>query len=263
MIQRKVLFGLSLVITLFWHSSRTESQASENSISAQELVARLDKELEYGKGLIKGNLTLIRRSGQSETWGVNRFYNGEDALYLFDRKGRGLEAKLLTREEGENIFYFNTLASKIFKKTEDEKYEPLFHSGFFYVDLSGYSYQANYNPVINGDLEINGDSFYRVTLKPILPLFYKKLILLVRKKDLKPYRIDFHDKDGILFKTLNLKYGGIKQKDQTGRVEEPNRVSRWEMLDLGSGSISVWEIQEIDKVVNPDPSLFQVDNLSR
>ncbi len=260
----KNLFSfLFFAIFMFSAFSQSNVNPAENSISAQELLARLDKELDYGKSLIKGSYILIKRNGQSESWNVNRFYNGEDALFLFDRKGRGLEAKLLTREEGENIFYYNALSSKIFKKTEEEKYESMFGSGFFYVDLSGYSYQANYNPVINGDLEISGESYYRVTLKPILPLFYKKLVLLARKKDLKPYRIDFHDKDGILFKTLNLKYGSVKVKDQTGKIEEQSKVQRWEMLDLTTGSISVWEIQEIDRSVTPDSSLFQVDNLSR
>jgi len=256
-----ILFPLVLLVFFAWN--RTGSQAAENAISAQDLTARLDKELDFGKGLTKGSFVLIRRNGQSDSWQVNRFTNGDDALYLFERKGRGLEAKILSREEGENIFYFNNLSSKVFKKIEEEKYESFLHSGYFYIDLSGYSYQANYNPVINGELEIGGESFYRVTLKPILPLFYKKLILLVRKKDLKPFRVDFHDKDGILFKTLNLKYGSVKQKDASGKFEEVFRAARWEMLDLTTGSITVWEIQEFDKGVTPDQSLFQVDNLSR
>ncbi|TGN18780.1 outer membrane lipoprotein-sorting protein [Leptospira idonii] len=238
------------------------AQGKEDALSAQELLARLDRELDYGKGLVKGTYVLIRRNGQSETWKINRFFNGDDALYLFDRKGRGLEAKLLTKDEGENIFFFNVLSAKLFKKTDDEKYEALMGTGFFYVDLSGYSYQANYNPLVNGDLEISGQSYYRVSLKPILPYFYKKLVLLIGKKDLKPYRIDFHDRDGILFKTLNLKYGPIKIKEP-GKVDEVEKASRWEMLDLNTGSITVWEIQEVDKSVAPDASLFAVDNLSR
>ncbi|EOQ87515.1 hypothetical protein LEP1GSC202_2897 [Leptospira yanagawae serovar Saopaulo str. Sao Paulo = ATCC 700523] len=240
-----------------------DAQTPDTSLSAQELLARLDREMDFGKGLVKGTYVLIRRNGTSETWKINRFFNGEDALLLFDRKGRGLESKLLTKDEGENVFFFNVLSAKLFRKTDDEKYESLMGTGFFYVDLSGYSYQANYNPLVNGDLEIGGEVYYRVSLKPILPYFYKKLVLLVGKKDLKPYRVDFHDRDGILFKTLNLKYGPVKIKDNTGKVEEIQKASRLEMLDLNTGSITVWEIQEVDKTVNPDASLFNVDNLSR
>ncbi|GBF48690.1 hypothetical protein LPTSP4_01900 [Leptospira ryugenii] len=256
---RKIL-PLLFLLPLFFSGEPLRSQ--ENTLSAQELLARLDKELDFGKGLVKGTYTLIRRNGQSETWKMNRFFNGEDALYLFDRKGRGLEAKLLSKEEGENVYFFNVLSAKLFRKTDDEKYESLMGTGFFYVDLSGYSYQANYNPLMNSDLEIAGETFYRVALKPILPYFYKKLVLLVSKKDLKPQRIDFHDKDGILFKTLNLKYGSVKIKE-VGKVEDVDKVARWEMLDLNSGSITVWEVQEVDKTVNPDASLFAVDNLGR
>lgn len=53
---------------------------------------------------------------------------------------------------------------------------------------------------MNADLEIGGEVYYRVSLKPILPYFYKKLVLLIGKKDLKPYRVDFHDRDGIYLK---------------------------------------------------------------
>lgn len=259
---RKYIF-LSVLLFSFLIARNEELGAQKaGELSAQELLARLDKELDFGKGLVKGNYVLIRRNGQSETWKINRFFNGEDALYLFDRKGRGLETKLLTKDEGENVFLFNVGAAKLFKKTDDEKYEALMGTGFFYVDLSGYSYQANYNPLVNGELEIGGEMYYRVSLKPILPYFYKKLVLLVNKKDLKPYRIDFHDRDGILFKTLNLKYGTVKVKD-VGKTEDIEKASRWEMLDLNTGSITVWEIQEVDKSVTPDASLFAVDNLSR
>ncbi|MDF3819405.1 outer membrane lipoprotein-sorting protein [Leptospira sp. 96542] len=252
-----------ITILFFFMFGVLSAQTAENTLSAQELLARLDRELDLGKGLTKGSYVLIRRNGTSETWKMNRFYNGEDALLLFDRKGRGLEAKLLTKDEGENVFFFNVLSAKLFRKTDDEKYEAIMGTGFFYVDLSGYSYQANYNPLVNGDLEIGGESYYRVSLKPILPYFYKKLVLLIGKKDLKPYRVDFHDRDGILFKTLNLKYGPIKMKDTAGKVEEIQKASRLEMLDLNTGSITVWEIQEVDKSVSPDQSLFAVDNLGR
>jgi len=253
---------LVMIYSLFIFSNAISAQTPDTTLSAQELLARLDKELDFGKGLVKGTYTLIRRNGQSETWKINRFFNGEDALYLFDRKGRGLEAKLLTKDEGENVFFFNVLSAKLFRKTDDEKYEALMGTGFFYVDLSGYSYQANYNPVVNADLEIAGEMYYRIALKPILPYFYKKLVLLVSKKDLKPTRIDFHDRDGILFKSLNLKYGSIKIKEGA-KVEDVDKASRWEMLDLNTGSITVWEIQEVDKSVTPDASLFAVDNLGR
>ncbi len=253
---------LTFALTALFSATLSAQGAGENALSAQELLARLDRELDFGKGLVKGTYVLIRRNGQSETWKINRFFNGEDALYLFDRKGRGLESKLLTKDEGENVFFYNVLAAKLFRKTDDEKYESMMGTGFFYVDLSGYSYQANYNPLVNADLEIAGEMFYRVSLKPILPYFYKKLVLLVSKKDLKPYRIDFHDRDGILFKTLNLKYGSVKVKEGN-KVDDLTKASRWEMLDLNTGSITVWEIQEIDKSVVPDPSLFAVDNLSR
>lgn len=58
-------------------SKETYSQGSNVRV-AQELVARLDQALvKSNQGLIKGNLILIRRSGETWSWDVNMFRKEE------------------------------------------------------------------------------------------------------------------------------------------------------------------------------------------
>jgi hypothetical protein len=261
---RNKLFIL-LTIFLWTHLgevNRLYSQSNTERINAQSVLAKLDEAVNLGNGLIKANLILIRRTGSSDSWKTNIFQDKGNVLYLFERKGRGLETKLLSLDEGDKIFVFNTVSSKLFRKAEDEKYEIFQNTGFSYIDLSGYLYQANYDPIMNGEINIGDKTYWRVGLKPILPYEYKKLILLVNKDDLSPVRIDFHDRDGVLFKTLNIKYSPVKVKTNTG-TETKTIAARFEMLDLNTGSIGVLEIREKDETVRIDTSLFNVENIGR
>ncbi len=250
------------VLFLLFFAGSLDAQAKQDRVNAQEILAKLDEILNFGDGLTKGNLILIQRSGSSMSWKVNLFRYKSNLLYLFEKKGRGLEFKLLTLDEGDRIYLFNTVSSKLFRKTEDEKYENFLTTGFGFVDLSGYLYQANYDPIVNGEVNLQGQVFIRVTLKPIITYSYKKLVLLYEKNLQRPFRIDFYDKDGVLWKTLNIKYGPVKIKTSSG-VSREEKVSRLEMLTLNTGNIGIWEVEEQDTTVRADPVLFDVDNLGR
>ncbi|EQA70072.1 outer membrane lipoprotein-sorting protein [Leptospira noguchii] len=258
---RILAFTFGFLALVVW-SKETNSQGSTIRV-AQELVARLDQVLvKSNQGLIKGNLILIRRNGETWNWDVSIFRKENDTLYLFESSGKGLEYKILIKDEGEQIYIFNALSKKIFRKVDEEKYESHLATGFSFMDLSGASYQANYNPIVQSDLKTADQSFKRVSLKPIIPYFYSKLILLLSSDSLKPTRLDFHDRDGVLFKTMNIKYGPVKVK-QNQKTTKEEHANRLEMLDLNTGSVSVLEYTEIDKEVKPDSSLFDLSNLNR
>lgn len=252
-----------LVVLLFLISgTEAFSQEKSNRINAQDVLARLDDALNFGNGLVKGNMVLIRRTGSSVSWKINLFRKESNLLYLFDKKGRGLENKLLSLDEGDKVYLFNTMSSQLFRKVEEEKYENFQNTGFSFVELSGQLYQANYDPIMKGKMDMGGKAYTRVALKPILTYSYKKLVLLVDQENLEPVRIDFHDKEGVLFKTLNIKYGQVKFKDSQGKSEK-RMVNRLEMLTLNTGNIGVWEIHEVDETVKTDPALFTVENIGR
>ncbi|MCE9499928.1 MAG: outer membrane lipoprotein-sorting protein [Leptospira sp.] len=250
---------LKLIIFLFF--STALSPQNEPGRSAQEMLARLDQAVNPGTGLLKGTLTVIKRTGDSSVWNTSVFRSKDDSLFLFE-KGRGLEAKILFKDEGDKTYLYNAQTAKLFQKNEEEKFQPHFNSGFTFLDLSGYSYQVNYNPLIQATQEISGKQYIRVSMKPIISMNYKKLVLLLETGTFRPFRIDFHDKDGVLFKTLNFKYTKVKvkEKKQAGEMEFPGRL---EMLDLNSGTISVFEYHEFDRDVAPDKALFEISNLNR
>jgi hypothetical protein len=256
---RKIIYNNILILIFLILVSNLSAQVVKKN--AQDILARLDQELNLGDGLTKSNLVLIRRTGDSETYKVSLFRKEGNLLYLMERKGRGLETKLLSLDDGDRIFVYNSLSTKLFRKAEEEKYEIFQNSGFSFVDLSGYLYQANYDPIVNGEVDIAGVIYTRVTLKPIITYDYKKLVLLMTK-DERPYRIDFHDKDGVLSKSLNIKYATVKFKTNSG-TEQKQAVARLEMLDLNTGNIGVMEIQEVDQTVKNDNAVFEVENLAR
>lgn len=93
-------FTFGFLALVVW-SKETNSQGSAIRV-AQELVARLDQVLvKSNQGLIKGNLILIRRNGETWNWDVSIFRKEDDTLYLFESSGKGLEYKILIKGEGE------------------------------------------------------------------------------------------------------------------------------------------------------------------
>lgn len=228
---------------------------------AQEIIAKLDSTLSMEEGLTKLNISLIERTGRTTTWEGSIFKQREDHLFLYERSGRGLEFKILSKDRGDRIFVYNVLSGKLFRKNEDEKYEN-FIGGFTFVDLSGYSYQANYNPLVQSDTKMADQNLLRVALKPILPYQYGKLVLFYNTQTDIPVRIDFYDENVILSKSLNIHFGDVKVKEN-GTSEKKFRVDRMEMVDLLTGTVTVLDFLEIDKGVKPDRSLFNLENLSR
>lgn len=116
---RILAFTFGFLALVVW-SKETNSQGSAIRV-AQELVARLDQVLvKSNQGLIKGNLILIRRNGETWNWDVSIFRKEDDTLYLFESSGKGLEYKILIKDEGEQIYVFNALSKKIFRKVDEE-----------------------------------------------------------------------------------------------------------------------------------------------
>ena len=253
----RVVFHTFIILFLI----HTGLAAQENKIPAQQIVAELDKVIKLPAGIIKASLTHIQRTGQTISWNITIFKSGRDALFLFERGYRGLETKLLFKSFGDKVYSYNPLSRKLFGKNEEEKYEPLLHTGFSFIDLSGYSYQANFNPSFRGSIDIDNEKHYRISMLPIIPFVYTKLVTIVNEKTLKPYRIDFYGKDGVIFKTINFKYGPVRIKDKEAKEEE--RLARMESLELETGSISVFEITEIDQSITPDNALFELENFTR
>ena len=79
------------------------------------------------------------------------------------------------------------------------------------------------------------------------------MTLYVNKTDYVPLRIDFHDTDKVIIKTLSI----VKVAQENGR----SVPIRYDMLDIRKGTITLLEFYEFDQKVSLNKKLFRHENL--
>ena len=236
------------------------------------MIARVDQVLQIPNGLLTGRLSAITKTGETAVWDFSLYkkvitrdeIKQTAMLYIFSSKRRGLEAKILIRDDGDEIWLRDVVRNQLFRKRDLEKFQGVLNTGFSYQDISGSSFQASYSgrravAYRTRDKKI----FTRLTMVPINPGRYKKLVLLADQSNkFRPIRIDYHKKYRILYKTLNFYYGDLLVK-KTGRTQKVRLPTRLEMMDLSTGMISRLEYFTLDNTVSPNNAFFDPDFLNR
>lgn len=226
----------------------------EIELTAQAIVARVDRVLDYPAGRIEGNIRHIFPDGESYTLRVEASVDSEDSLFLFGSRNRGDQIKVLYKLDGEDIWVYNILELKLFNKTGIDRFDPILATNFFYIDLSNADLQANYTAELEGDAIIKGEEVYRLSLSPIFRGGrYGRLTLYVEKENYIPVRIDFHDTDGVIFKFMTVS----NIMENNGRLFP----ARYDMLDIRKGTISILTFNSIDDKVRFNPEIFRSSRL--
>ena len=224
-------------------------EGREIELTAQEILARVDRFFEYPRGMMKGKLLHILPDGRSNVinFVVNRLEN--DYLCVFGSKDRGDEIKVLYNLGGEDIWVYDIHAIKLFHKASTDKYDPILATNFNYLDMSNADYQSNYNATIAGEALIKGQDSYKLKLEPIYPGgSFGLLMIYVVKKTYIPLRIDFYDNDKVRMKSLSVvKVGTRNDRDMPMRCE---------MLDIMKGTVSIMEITGFDESMTYAKDMF-------
>ena len=240
-------------------------------IPLQEMIARADQVFQLPAGHLSGRLSVITKTGEAALWDVSlhrkvlkeKHLTHTAMLYQFSSKRRGLEAKVLIREDGESIWLWDALRRRLYRKRDREVFQGAMGTGFSFRELSGISLQSTYTGRRAISRPASGGSLVRLTLAPINPGRYRMLYLLAdQDKSFRPLRIDFHGKNRILIKTMNLHYGSIRMS-RRGVFRKARFPVRMEILDLNSGMISRLEYFTLDETAAPEDAFFDPDFLNR
>jgi hypothetical protein len=224
-------------------------QRREIELTAQEIVARVDRILEYPRGIIKGRITHISPDGASSLASFTGNIAENDFLFTFSSRDRGEQLKVLYNLGGEDIWVYNIHSIKLFHKMDIDKYDTLLATNFSYIDLSNADYQSNYNAVITGDAFVKGHDTHRLRLDPIFKGgSYGMITLYADKKEFVPLRVDFHDNDKVIFKSLSV----ARTLNKNGRIVPV----RYDMLDIRRGTVSILEIFSIDEKAVFNKTMF-------
>lgn len=226
----------------------------EVELTAQEILARVDRVMDYQKGLLKGKMMHIMPDGSSFLINFVGHVSEGDYLFKFSR-GRGEELRVLYNFNGEDIWVYNVNAIQLFHKIGIDKYEPILSTNFSYMDFSNADLQSNYSAEISGDAIVKGREAYRLILNPIFKGgYYGLLTLYVSKKAFLPLRIDYHDSDKVIFKTMSLAKTLVSEKKVI--------PIRYDMLDIKKGTVTILNFHGFVDA-HYEKSIFRHQNLGK
>ncbi len=242
------------VMLLFTTASLESQEKREIELTAQEILARVDNILDYPEGLLKGKLIHITPDGRSKVIDLVGSISEDDYLFKFISRKRGEELKILYNLRGEDIWAYNILSIKLFNKRGVDKYNPILNTNYYFIDLSNADLQSNYTARITGEAFVKGKDSLKLKLRPVMRgSNYGLLTLYVTKDKYIPLRIDYHDQDTVIFKTLSI----AKVMTRNNRIVP----IRYDMLDIRRGTVTILEFFGFEEGMRFDKKIFIHQNM--
>jgi len=229
-------------------------QTSDVEITALTILAHVDRIMQYPAGEIQGSMKHIYPDGKSFEIDFKGSIAMSDFLFTFKSSSRGETLKVLYNMGGEDIWVYNIHALQLFNKMGIDKYDSVISTNFSFIDMSSASLQSNYNARITGRALIKGIECYRLNLEPVFGQSQYGLITLYASVDkYLPIRIDYHDRDKVVFKFLSL----AKTMEKSGRVIP----IRYDMLNIKNGTVTILSFNKFDEGKKFDGSIFRPEKL--
>lgn len=223
-------------------------------ITAQSILARVDRIMKYPEGEIQGRMKHISPDGKSFDIDFKGNITKNDYLFLFSSSSRGESFKVLYNMGGEDIWVYNKHTVSLFHKMGIDKYDRLMSTNFSFIDLSNSAFQSNYNARITDKTLIKGIECYKLTLEPIFSgSEYGLIVMYVTTDKYVPLRIDYHDKDKVIFKFLSL----------TRTMEKDGRIIplRYDMLNIKDGTVTILSYMKFDENIKFNGEIFRPEKL--
>lgn len=249
---------LSILMFVFlaaasWESLFSQGR-SEVEITAQSILARVDRIMQYPQGGIKGRMKHIYPDGNSVTINFTGSIVRNNYLFVYSSPSRGESLKMLCTMGGEDIWVYDLHAREMYHKQDVDKYGSLLGTNFSFIDFANANFQSNYNARITGQALIKGIQCYRLQLDPLFPnSMYGMIVLYATVDRYIPIRIDYHDRDKVIFKFLSI----AKTMEKGGRIIP----SRYDMLNIKEGTVTITSFIKIDEDAVFPPDIFRPERL--
>ncbi len=257
---------LALAVFLIFCQSMVYGQSTMAGVtlSADEIMQKVDEQLLYLKGLTKLQLTITSNKGAVRVYKATLFKKQEDSLFIFDTLGRGRILRLLYNDQGKTIYAYSMLDKRLYEKRAGDRFDAVLNSGFYFFDLSNSPFSENFVPKISGREKKDGNDWLRIENIPLDRGKYSRLNVLVDNKDnFKVKRIDYYDSAGVLMKSMLVKHDKIPVKQARKQTVSKAYATKLEMMDMSKGTISILEFLLNDKTAKLDSSLFRRENIEK
>lgn len=244
---------LVFIISASWESLFSQG-AGQIEITAQSILARVDRIMQYPEGEIKGKIKHIYPDGNSVSIDFKGSIARNDYLFVYSSSSRGESMKVLYTMGGEDIWVYDIHAHEMYHKKDVDKYDLVMGTNFSFVDFSNADFQSNYNARITGQTLIKGIQCYRLQLDPIFEnSLYGMIVLYATVDKYIPIRIDYHDKDKVIFKFLTI----------AKTMEKGDRIipARYDMLNIKEGTVTITSFIKFDENVTFPADIFRPEKL--
>lgn len=284
---RRLLAAALLLITI---GAGPAAQGPETE-PAQVQIARVDRAARRPDGLWLGRLSIaagrtVHNAGERRSYELRWFQKGDRRRLDLYSARRGLEARVLYRDDGASIWFWDQTRFRLAHIRDGERFRPVLQSGFYFADLAAQPLEQHYaaerrieryQPAQpNAEVLQTEDAgaapvggflrfFLRPVAAPVDSRAYGRIVVVIDPtRGDRLLRRDLFNADRVLTRTLRYHYDSEVLLRSTGAAQRPEGVAtRLEMLDLVSGENSVIEFHEFDDVgVVPD-EFFEPDNLNR
>ncbi|MCL2155615.1 MAG: outer membrane lipoprotein-sorting protein [Leptospirales bacterium] len=250
----KKVFLIILIIMSAANYSLHPQRSDSAEITAQTILARVDRIMQYPAGEIQGNMKHIYPDGKSFDIDFKGLITISDFLFSFKSSSRGESLKVLYNMGGEDIWVYNIHALQLFHKMGIDKYDSVILTNFSFIDMSNSNFQSNYNAKIMGKTLIKGIECYRLNLDPIFDKSEYGLITLYATVDqYLPLRIDYHDRDKVVFKFQSL----AKTMEKAGRIIP----IRYDMLNIKNGTVTILNFNKFEEDKKFTGEIFRPEKL--
>lgn len=230
------LIGMIMIVMIF------SPLYSTQELSGDEILKKEDENSPDSEIMIS-EMTIVHKSGAKRVRKIKAWMKGDDyTLVRFltpaNVKGTGfLSVK-------DNDWLYLPALRKVRRIATKEKGGSFMGSDFSYDDVSGYSWEEDFNSRLMGMEKYQGHECYVLELIPKKPgdLSYSKLKRWVDKENFYPVKTEYYDRHGDLLKVL---YSSEVEKKEGLWVTKKN-----EMQNVQKGSKTIIVIKEIE--VNPE-----------
>lgn len=248
------LIPIFIIFLISIYVSAIPQTRDEVEITAQGIVAKVDRIMQYPEGEIQGRMKHIYPDGKSFDIDFKGMISKNDFLFFFSSGSRGDSLKVLYNMGGEDIWVYNIHSVQMFHKMGVDKYDRLMSTNFSYIDVSNSDFQSNYNSRISGRALIKGIECYKIILDPVYDgSEYGTVTLYASVDKYIPLRIDYHDRDKVVFKFLSL----VKTMEKDGRIIP----IRYDMLNIRDGTVTILSYLKFDESQKYKGDIFRPEKL--
>lgn len=245
--------ALTFFILISWESVFTQD-GEKIEITAQSILARVDRIMQYPDGEIRGKIKHIYPDGNSVSIDFKGSIARNNYLFMFSSPSRGENLKVLYNMGGEDMWVYDVHSQQMYHKMDVDRYDTILTTNLSFIDFSGADYQSNYTARITGQTLIKGIQCYRLQLEPIFKnSMYGMVVIYATIDKYIPIRIDFHDRDKVIFKFMTI----------AKTMEKGDRIipQRYDMLNIKDGTVTIVSFIRYDEAMTFPADMFRPEKL--